>query len=111
MKAIELIPVGNRWAYLQSKAGTLHNAGLDRDDIYKALKNFAANCVEDGANYPDDKLQALADWIVGPFPREWRGLWDGQPMFFPESKEKTAWREARAWNSFCREERAAQGVR
>ena len=57
----ELIPEGNRWVHLQSKAGTFRNAGLDRDGIYHALKNFAINNCEDGANYPDDKIQALAD--------------------------------------------------
>jgi hypothetical protein len=57
----ELIAEGNRWIHLQSKAGTFRNAGLDRDGIYHALKNFAANNCEDGANYPDDKIQALAD--------------------------------------------------
>ena len=59
-----LIPAGNRWAHLQSKAGTFRNAGLDRDGIYAALKNFAENNCEDGANYPDDKIQALAEWAA-----------------------------------------------
>jgi hypothetical protein len=60
-KSGELIPEGNRWVHLQSKAGTFRNAGLDRDGIYHALKNFAANNCENGADYPDDKIQALAD--------------------------------------------------
>jgi hypothetical protein len=55
-----LIPAGNRWIHLQSKAGTFRNAGLDEDGIYTALKNFAANNCEDGENYPDEKIKALA---------------------------------------------------
>lgn len=57
----ELIAAGNRWIHLQSTAGKLRNAGLGRDGIYNALKDFAINNCEDGANYPDDKIQALAD--------------------------------------------------
>lgn len=59
-----LIPEGNRWAHLQSKAGTFRNAGLSEDGIYHALKDFAAQNCEDGANYPDEKIQALAAWAA-----------------------------------------------
>ena len=55
-----LIAAGNRWIHLQSKAGTFRNAGLDEEGIYQALKNFAENNCEDGANYPDDKIRSLA---------------------------------------------------
>lgn len=62
-----LIPAGNRWIHLQSKAGTFRNAGLDEDGIYEALKNFAANNCEDGANYPDEKIKALASAATNVF--------------------------------------------
>jgi hypothetical protein len=62
-----LIPAGNRWIHLQSKAGTFRNAGLDEDGIYLALKNFAENNCEDGANYPDEKIKALASAAVNVF--------------------------------------------
>jgi len=62
-----LIAAGNRWIHLQSKAGTFRNAGLDEEGIYLALKNFAENNCEDGANYPDDKIRSLAKAAVGVF--------------------------------------------
>ena len=58
----DLIPAGNRWAHMQSKAGMFKNAGLDEEGIYLALKNFCANNCEDGENYPDDKIRNLAEW-------------------------------------------------
>jgi hypothetical protein len=63
----ELIPAGNRWLHLQSKAGTFRNAGLDEDGIYEALRNFAKNQCEDGENYPDEKIRALAKAAVTKF--------------------------------------------
>lgn len=63
----ELIPEGHRWAHLQSKAGTFRNAGLSRDGIYHALKDFAATQCVNGDSYPDDKIQALADAAVEVF--------------------------------------------
>lgn len=57
-----LIPEGNRWAHLQQKAGVLKNLGLGYEGIYSALKNFCDLNCENGANYPDDKIQALAEW-------------------------------------------------
>lgn len=57
-----LIPEGNRWAHLQQKAGVLKNLGLGYEGIYSALKNFCELNCENGANYPDDKIQALAEW-------------------------------------------------
>jgi hypothetical protein len=62
-----LIPAGQRWIHLQSKAGSLRNIGLDEDGIYNALKNFAENNCEDGANYPDDKIKSLASAAVTVF--------------------------------------------
>jgi hypothetical protein len=62
-----LIAAGNRWIHLQSKAGTFRNAGLDEEGIYLALKNFAENNCEDGANYPDEKIRSLAKAAVGVF--------------------------------------------
>lgn len=59
-----LIPVGQRWIHLQSVAGKLCNAGLDYEGIYAALKNFLKNNCEDGENFPDEKLQALANAAV-----------------------------------------------
>ena len=60
----ELIPVNTRWRHLQSRAGTFRNLGMSEDGIYAALKDFAATSCEDGANYPDDKIQALAVWAA-----------------------------------------------
>jgi hypothetical protein len=57
-----LIPEGNRWAHLQQKAGVFKNLGLSYEGIYAALKNFCELNCENGANYPDDKIQALAEW-------------------------------------------------
>ena len=57
----EKIPEGNRWGYLQKMAGVFRNAGLDRDGIYAALKNFAINNCVNGDQYPDEKIQLLAD--------------------------------------------------
>lgn len=57
-----LIPEGNRWAHLQQKAGVLKSLGLSYEGIYAALKNFCELNCENGANYPDDKIQALAEW-------------------------------------------------
>ena len=57
-----LIPEGNRWAHLQQKAGVLKNLGLGYEGIYSALKNLCELNCENGANYPDDKIQALAEW-------------------------------------------------
>ena len=57
-----LIPEGNRWAHLQQKAGVLKNLGLGYEGIYSALKNFCELNCENGANYPDEKIQALAEW-------------------------------------------------
>lgn len=62
-----LIPAGNRWEHIRSAAGKLRNAGLDEDAIYLGLKNFAENHCEDGANYPDDKIKALASAAVNIF--------------------------------------------
>lgn len=56
----DLIKAGNRWIHLQSKAGKFRNDGLDEDGIYSALKNFCINNCEDGENYPDEKIKALA---------------------------------------------------
>ena len=63
----DLIPAGNRWVHCQSVAGKLRNAGLDRDGIYTALRNFLKNNCEDGENYPDDKIQNLADAAFNKF--------------------------------------------
>ena len=63
----ELIPAGNRWIHLQSKAGTLRNIGLDEDGIYNALRNFAENNCEDGANYPDEKIKEIAHAAFNKF--------------------------------------------
>lgn len=63
----ELIAAGNRWIHLQSTAGKLRNAGLDEDGIYAALKNFSSNNCEDGDNYPDEKIKALAQAAVTKF--------------------------------------------
>src|ERR1019366_8383251 len=63
----ELIPAGSRWIHCQSMAGKLRNMGMDRDGIYAGLKNFLKNNCEDGENYPDDKIQNLADAAVTKF--------------------------------------------
>jgi hypothetical protein len=57
----EKIPEGNRWMHLQSMAGKLRNLGLDRDGIYTALKNFCVNNCVNGDNYPNEKIELLAD--------------------------------------------------
>jgi hypothetical protein len=57
----DLIKSGNRWIHLQSTAGKLRNLGLGADAIYTALKDFAAKNCEDGENYPDEKIKALAE--------------------------------------------------
>jgi hypothetical protein len=57
----DLIKEGNRWIHLQSTAGKLRNMGLSKDAIYASLKDWCANNCEDGANYPDEKIQALAE--------------------------------------------------
>jgi hypothetical protein len=56
----DLIKAGNRWIHLQSNAGKLRNMGLGEEAIYVALKDFAAKNCEDGENYPDEKIKALA---------------------------------------------------
>lgn len=60
----ELIPAGNRWHHLQSKAGMFKNAGLDEEGIFYALKNFCSNNCEDGDNYPEEKIKELAEWAA-----------------------------------------------
>lgn len=60
-----LIPEGNRWAHLQSKAGKLKQEGIvDEDVLYACLKSFAENFCENGANYPDGKIRQLAEWAA-----------------------------------------------
>lgn len=60
-----LIPEGNRWAHLQSKAGKLKQEGIvDEDVLYACLKTFAENFCENGANYPDAKIRQLAEWAA-----------------------------------------------
>ena len=59
-----LIPEGNRWAHLQSKAGKLKDFGLDEEGIYEALKKFCALHCENGENYPDEKIRNLAEWAA-----------------------------------------------
>lgn len=56
----DLIKAGNRWIHLQSTAGKLRNLGLGEESIYAALKEFCLKNCEDGENYPDDKIKALA---------------------------------------------------
>lgn len=56
----DLIKAGNRWIHLQSTAGKLRNLGLGEESIYAALKEFCVKNCEDGENYPDDKIKALA---------------------------------------------------
>jgi hypothetical protein len=56
----ELIKAGNRWIHLQSMAGKFRNMGLSQNLIYEALKDWCTTHCEDGANYPDEKIQALA---------------------------------------------------
>lgn len=63
----DLIPAGNRWANCQSMAGKFRNAGLDEEGIYQALRNFLKNNCEDGENYPDEKIVALAAAAIKKF--------------------------------------------
>jgi hypothetical protein len=61
------VPLGTIWIHLQSRAGKLHEMGLDENAIFTALKEFVvANCVD--PNYPDAKLKALAHAAVNPDP-------------------------------------------
>lgn len=60
-----LIPAGNRWHHLQSKAGSLKNLGLGEDAIYFALKDFCSRWCEDGDNYPDERIKGIAQWAGG----------------------------------------------
>jgi hypothetical protein len=101
----QLIPIGDRWAHLQRRAWTFRNVGLGRNGIYTALKNFTVNHCEDGANYPDDKIQALADAIVELVPEP-----EPEPIFPPRpiSREKAQNLEMAAWNKACREDRRSQ---
>jgi hypothetical protein len=62
-----LIPAGNRWEHIRSCAGKLRNAGLSEEMIYLALKDFAVENCEDGANYPDDKIKSLSIAAVTVF--------------------------------------------
>lgn len=62
-----LIPAGERWNHLRSTAGKLRNAGLSEEGIYQALKDFAEENCEDGANYPDEKIKALASAAINKF--------------------------------------------
>ena len=59
-----LIPEGNRWNHLQSKAGKLKDLGLSEEAIYVALKDFCSNHCENGDNYPDEKIRNLAEWAA-----------------------------------------------
>jgi hypothetical protein len=59
-----LIPEGNRWSHLQSKAGKFKDLGLDEDGIYNALKKFCELHCENGENYPDEKIRNLAEWAA-----------------------------------------------
>jgi len=45
------IKAGDRWTELQSKSGTLRNAGLDEDGIFAGLRSYCVNHCEDGENY------------------------------------------------------------
>ena len=47
----ELVPASQRNARLTSLAGTLRNQHLSEETIFLALKDFAINRCEDGANY------------------------------------------------------------
>ena len=79
----KLIPAGNRWIHLQSRAGTFRNAGLDEDGIYYALKNFALNNCEDGDNYPDEKIREIAHAAFNKFDAA-----EASPVvFFGDSKK------------------------
>ena len=49
------------------KSGKLRNMGLDEDGIYNALRDFAENNCEDGANYPDEKLKEIAHAAFNKF--------------------------------------------
>ncbi len=59
-----LIPEGNRWSHLQAKAGTFKSIGLSEDGIFNALKDFAEQNCENGANYPEEKIHQLAEWAA-----------------------------------------------
>jgi len=59
-----LIPEGNRWAHLQAKAGTFKNLGLSEEGIFDALRDFAEQNCENGANYPEEKIRQLAEWAA-----------------------------------------------
>jgi bifunctional DNA primase/polymerase-like protein len=59
-----LIPEGNRWNHLQSKAGKLKDLGLGEEAIYVALKDFCSNHCENGDSYPDEKIRNLAEWAA-----------------------------------------------
>jgi hypothetical protein len=59
-----LIPEGNRWNHLQSKAGKLKDLGLGEETIYVALKDFCSNHCENGDSYPDEKIRNLAEWAA-----------------------------------------------
>lgn len=59
-----LIPEGNRWNHLQSKAGKLKNLGLGEETIYVALKDFCSRHCENGDSYPDEKIRNLAEWAA-----------------------------------------------
>jgi hypothetical protein len=59
-----LIPEGNRWSHLQSKAGKLKELGLDEEGIFHALKKFCELHCENGENYPEEKIRNLAEWAA-----------------------------------------------
>ena len=59
-----LIPEGNRWSHLQSKAGKFKDLGLSEDAIYNALKDFCDHHCENGDTYPDEKIRNLAEWAA-----------------------------------------------
>ena len=57
----KLIPAGNRWGFLQQQAGKLLNMyGPNLEDIEDGLWRFLKTRCEDGANYPPEKVAALA---------------------------------------------------
>jgi Bifunctional DNA primase/polymerase, N-terminal len=62
-----LIPAGQRWIHMQSAAGKLRNAGLDYEGIYAGLKNFLKTNCEDGENYPEESVQAMAKAAIKKF--------------------------------------------
>jgi len=63
----KLISLGNRRMHLMSQAGKLRNMGLSEDGIYNALKDFAENNCEDGANYPEEKLKEISHAAFNKF--------------------------------------------